>query len=196
MNKEVKQEKSKAGVIYTIIALIVVIVGGVMLFKSNNTDATAQKQKNTIATKVEPKEEKTIARIDIITKLVDAEKPQFEVYVDGSETPLKEESWMPKYDKQGVAVLKEGNVADIIIKPLNEIEITFAFRGPDKRNENNEVIEKWVDYNTISVNGKNILSQSVSTWLNKPFYHVINAKAGEEYKIHAEWTKEDTTSEK
>ena len=191
MSEEIKEEKSKAGVIIAVVVAITVIVGGIMLFKPSNNAKVQEQKVATATTAPKPKAEKTVARIDIITKLVDAKKPQFEVYVDGSKTPEKQTEWMPKFGNQGYVVQKDKNSTDISIKSLNDNELMIVLRGPDKRDENKKFIPVWVKYTSLTVNGKKILSEPVSVWHNKPFRHTIKAKAGDEIKIHAEWTKAD-----
>lgn len=195
MSKEIKEEKSKTGVVVAVVA-IAVIVGGIMLFKPNKADITVQQPGTAVVTNTEPKEEKNMARIDITTKLVSAAEPQFEVYVDGSKTPEKQAEWMQKSGNQGYVIQRDKNSTDINIKSLNDSELMVVLRGPDKRDENKKFIPVWVKYTSFTVNGKKILSEPVSVWHNKPFRHTIEAKSGDEIKIHAEWTKADTTSEK
>lgn len=200
MKNEVKAEEKKNGTIYAVIAIIVIaIASGMVFFKSGSgTDKANTIQKVAIETEeaTAAKEEKMVARIDITTPLVDATKPQFEVYVDGSKTPEKQAEWMPKFGNQGYVVQRDKNSTDINIKSLNDSELMVVLRGPDKRDENKKFIPVWVKYTSFTVNGKKILSEPVSVWHNKPFRHTIKAKSGDEIKIHAEWTKADTTSEK
>ena len=196
MSKEIKNEKSKAGVITAVVVAIAVIAGGIMLFKPSNNVKVQEQKVATATTAPKPKAEKTVARIDIITKLVDAKKPQFEVYVDGSKNPEKQSGWMQKSGNQGYVVQRDKNSTDISIKSLNDSELMVVLRGPDKRDENKKFIPVWVKYTSFTVNGKKILSEPVSVWHNKPFRHTIKAKSGDEIKIHAEWTKADTTAEK
>lgn len=192
MNNEIKEEKSKAGVITAVVVAIAVIAGGIMFFKpSNNVKVQEQKVATATTTAPKPKAEKTVARIDLTTKLVDAKKPQFEVYVDGSKTSEKQADWMPKFGNQGYVVQRDKNSTDISIKSLNDNELMIVLRGPDKRDENKKIIPVWVKYTSLTVNGKKILSEPVSVWHNKPFRHTIKAKSGDEIKIHAEWTKAD-----
>lgn len=194
MSKEIKEEKSKAGVIIAIVVAIAVIAGGIMLFKqSNNVKVSTPK----VTTVSKPKAEKTVARIDLTAKLVDAEKPQFEVYVDGSENSEKQASWMPKFETQGYVVQSDNGDIDIVINAIKEdTDINLTLRGNWEQDEDKKMVENWVKYTSVSVNGKEILPEAVEVWHNKPFRYTINAKAGEEYKIHAEWTKADTVPEK
>lgn len=191
MSEEIKEEKSKAGVITAVVVAIAVIAGGVMLFKPSNNAKIQEQKVATATTAPKPKAEKTVARIDISTKLVDVKKPQFEVYVDGSEKSMKPTGWMINSGFFGYVVQKNGNDVVILIKTIKDSEISVALRGPDVRDSKGNRIENWVKYTSFTVNGKKILSEPVSVWHNKPFRHTIKAKSGDEIKIHAEWTKAD-----
>ena len=180
MSKEIKNEKSKAGVVTAVVVAIAVIAGGIMFFKPSNNVKVQEQKVATATTAPKPKDEKIVARIDLTTKLVDAKKPQFEVYVDGSKTPEKQAGWMQKSGNQGYVVQRDKNSTDISIKSLNDSELMVVLRGPDKRDENKKFIPVWVKYTSFTVNGKKILSEPVSVWHNKPFRHTINAKSGDE----------------
>ena len=191
MSEEIKEEKSKAGVITAVVVAVAVIAGGIMFFKPSNNVKVQEQKVATATIAPKPKAEKTVARIDISTKLVDAKKPQFEVYVDGSKTPEKQAEWMPKFGNQGYVVQRDDGAKNIKLKALKDVDIDIILRGPDKRDENKKFIPVWVKYTSVTVNGKKILSEPVSVWHNKPFRHTIKAKSGDEIKIHAEWTKAD-----
>ena len=191
MKKEIKEEKSKARGVFAAVVVIIVIAGGIMLFKPSNNVKVQEQKVATATTAPKPKAEKTVARIDLTTKLVDADKPQFEVYVDGSKTPEKQADWMPKFGNQGYVIQRYDGAKNIKLKALKDVDIDIILRGPDKRDENKKFIPVWVKYTSLTINGKKILSEPVSVWHNRPFHHTIKAKSGDEIKIHAEWTKAD-----
>ena len=191
MNNEIKEEKSKAGVVTAVVVAIAVISGGVMLFKPSNNAKVQEQKVETATTAPKPKAEKTVARIDLTTKLVDADKPQFEVYVDDAVAPVTQASWMHKYNIQGNVVQKEGNAVDVVIKAIKDTDIDVVLKGPWEQDKDKKMVENWVKYTSVTVNGKKILSEPVSVWHNRPFHHTIKAKSGDEIKIHAEWTKAD-----
>lgn len=190
MSNEIKEEKSKAGVITAVVVAVAVIAGGIMFFKPSNNAKVQEQKIATAATAPKPKAEKTVARIDISTKLVDAKKPQFEVYVDGSKTPEKQAGWMPNFDIQGYVIQKDDGMKNIKLKVLNDAYINIFLKGL-RDEQNGNLSQHWVKYTSLKVNGKEILPEAVEVWYNKPFRHTIKAKAGDEIKIHAEWTKAD-----
>ncbi len=176
--------QNKKSIIYLIIAVLAAILGVVLLLK-----AMDNVEQDMAAEVAELQNEKVTARIDLSTALVDAENPQFEVYVNTSKTPEKQTSWMPQYGYQGYAIQRTDNRMDIKIKVLNDAEISMVLRGPDKRDENNKIIENWVDYTSVLINGKEILPKTKAVWHNKTYRHMLDAKAGETIEINAKWQK-------
>ena len=193
--KDIKTEKninSKKKYITLAIAVLV-IAFAIIKANSGKDEATIQTQatSETVSKQAVVAEEATVGRIDISTKLVDASKPQFEVYVDGSETPEEQAKWMPYHNIQGYVIQNEDNDANIVIKVIENAKIALQLRGKDERDNNNMIIENWVKYTSLSIDGEEILPEAVEAWHNKPFTYTINAKAGEKYKIHVEWTNSD-----
>ena len=98
---------------------------------------------------------------------------------------------MPYHNIQGYVIQNEDNDANIVIKVIENAKIALQLRGKDERDNNNMIIENWVKYTSLSIDGEEILPEAVEAWHNKPFTYTINAKAGEKYKIHVEWTNSD-----
>ncbi len=206
MSKEVKtQEPTKSNKKYIVLAIVVILaIIGIMSGNGKEdetaTTTVATTEQAPVAEQVPVVEEKTaetepaIARIDISTPLVNADEPQFEVYVDGSEEPEKQVAWMPNFGKQGYVLQDSNGSKDITIKVLNDADINIILKG--RRDEKKgQLIEHWVDYTSLTINMDKILPQTKPIWYGKAFTHTINAKAGDEIKIHAEWQKPDTIPE-
>ena len=69
---------------------------------------------------------------------------------------------MPKFGTRGFLIQKEGVGEDFTIKALADATIRISLRGPDVRDENNQVIKKWVNFTSLSINGEEILDEEVS----------------------------------
>lgn len=201
MSKEVKtQEPTKSNKKYIVLA-IVVILGAVGIMLGNGkedetatatvatteqapvAEQTSVTEKNTIAEETPAEIEPTVARIDITTPLVNADEPQFEVYVDGSEEPEKQAGWMPKFGKQGYSVQKNGSEINLIVKVLHSGKMNIKFRGPWKRGYNNVLIPLYVEYTSVKIDGEEILSEPTEKWTTK----TLEAEVGKTYAISAKW---------
>ena len=134
---------------------------------------------------------KTVSRIDFETDLVDKNAPKFEIYTDGSETPNPKASWMTRHNLQGYVIEKAGEEVDVIVKTSDKVKIKISLRGPWEKDADDKMVEHWVKYTSMTVDGEEILSEPVDTWHNKPFIYYIDNKANEEHKLHIKWTKVD-----
>ena len=128
-----------------------------------------------------------IARADVYTEYTDT--PHFLLHKKGNVSPAKEASWMPKFGNRGVVVQKNGHKATIVITALEDGDITLSLRGPDERDNNGKRKEKWVKYTDFSINDKQMLSNPVEVWHDKPYRYVLKAKKGNAYKVQLKWRK-------
>ncbi len=171
---------------YAILAIVVILVA-FGLMRNNSVEETT-----TVATTEQASvaKETTIARIDISTPLVNADEPQFEVYVDGSEEPLKEQaSWMPQYNSQGYSVQKQdGNEINIKIKALNTAKITISLRGIWDRGADGNLIKHPITYTAFQINNENILTEPQTVWFAEPYEQSIDVKNGDEIIINVNWS--------
>ena len=131
-----------------------------------------------------------MARIDISTALAEDKKPQFMVYVNGSEKPLKRAFWMYRKGLYGSTIQKDGEKLDIVIKVLKDADIKLSASGIQKLDKKKNKVPVWVEYTKFSINDENILKSAKKVWFEEPLEHELKAKAGQEYKIHAEWHKD------
>jgi len=201
MSKEIKKdepEETKSNKKYIILALVVILaIIGIMsgngkedetaTVNAATTEQATVAEETPIVAETPAETEPTVARIDITTPLVNADEPQFEVYIDNLEIPEKQIAWLPKFGMQGYVVQRKSSKIDILIKTINDAKISFSLKGPDKRDENKKFIPVWVKYTSLKVDGKEILSQAVEVWHNKPFKYVIAAESGDNHQLHIEW---------
>jgi len=180
---------------YAVLALVVLLaVIGIAMNNSSEKETVVVPSKSEVTENVAEEkliEEPTIARIDITTPLVNADEPQFEVYVDNSEEPEKQAEWMLKSNVQGNTIEKNANNINIMIKILNDGELTIGLRGPWKRDANGKMIERWVKFVSLKINNEEILSEPTSVWCFKPYKYTIITKAGDKINISAQWTTDE-----
>lgn len=126
----------------------------------------------------------TNARIDINTTYT--EQQAFKVFVDDFE--IAEEDWMRRYNQRGFSVQKRGVEESFKIQALIDADINLALRGPWEKVAD-KLIKHWVDYTSVTINGKDILSKEIAVWHDESYSYIIHAKKGEEYIVHAKWQK-------
>lgn len=88
---------------------------------------------------------------------------------------------------QGVGIVLQGNAMNNIIKikAINDGKLMLSFRGQDKRFENKR-FPLWIDYKSIKIDGKEILSAPVATWHDKPYRYEMPVKDGQEITLDIE----------
>lgn len=185
MKKDINKKNDNK--IYAIVVIVVAALVLFVIFKPNHEVKSTEKAEAITAETTKTKEEKVISRIDFGTKLVDADKPQFEVYVDGSETPMKQAAWMPNFNSQGYVIQTDDGSKDIKLKALTDADISIVLRGRWDINADGKMIEHWVEYTSFVIDNQEILNKPINVWHNKPFVYKFNTKNGQEYKIHIEW---------
>lgn len=173
-----KKTNKKLIIILAVVSLLA--IGGIMI-SNRNTESTEV----VVAQTQGP----TVARIDVLTTPY-TETPNIAVYNE-TEEELKEVSWMKNINSRGYVVQKNGSNNNFTINVINDTDIKLVLRGPDKRDDDGKFIESWVDFTSVTVNGEEVLSDTVAVWHNKPFTYVINAKTGETYKVEAKWQKHE-----
>lgn len=186
MKNKIKKEERKKGMVYVLIAAIVIIVGAIAFFKPKADTKYTDISQPVLKEAVKAQAESVIARIDITTKLADAEKSLFEVYVDGSDIPEKQAKWMNKNGYQGFVVQKKGNSADLNITVLKAADINLVLRGIRNDGDENSIEQK-VTYTSLVINGKEILPEATTVWHSKSYRYKINAKPNDLYKIVVKW---------
>ena len=161
----------------TLASVALLALGGVFVYNQHDNLSTLVFNKQV---------ESAVGRIDISAPYT--EEAQFELYGENEE-PLKEASWMRNFNGRGYVVQKDGTNCNFVIKVNNNVELKLALRGPDKRDENNKLIENWVDFTSVTINGEEILPETKVVWHNTPFVYTLKAKADSTYKISVKWKK-------
>ena len=188
VQKQVKSYKK-----YVALA-VVVILAAIGIMTNNGTEeklanstvasaksASATEQGSSVA------EEPIIARIDITTPLINADEPQFEVYVDNSEVAEKQAEWMHNYGIQGVSIQKDTKTVHLNINPLSDTEIKIELRGRWDKGADGTLVPHYVTYTTFQVNNDDILTMPQKVNFAEPFLHSINAKKGKNINLNIGW---------
>ena len=111
--------------------------------------------------------------------------PNNDVLITALGTDISEPAWFTNSQGIGKIVLVYGLKQDLFIKTKNTGLLRIEFRSIHK-SYNNEPVPIWIDYKSIKIDGKEILSKPVSAWHNKPYRHEISVKEGQEINISIE----------
>ena len=106
------------------------------------------------------------------------------------------------FQRNGIGYIVQSSDGELmfVAKATANGKINLNLRGMDVRNSEDwangiaKRIPYWIDYTKLTVNGKNIFNTRISSWCDKPYACIVEAKANEEIKIQVEWQphKSDT----
>ena len=126
------------------------------------------------------------ARIDI--KLTTTEGNFQVINVSDNKNTVQKPAW---FQKDGIGYVIQSCVEklDLVAKAAVDGKISLALRGVDVRepDDKSKRIPYWIDYTKLTINDKVIFDTLTPTWHDKPYRHIIDAKADEEIKIQLEW---------
>lgn len=98
---------------------------------------------------------------------------------------VREEKWFT--NEQGIGKILQGKAMRNIIKLIiiNDGELRIDFKGIDKR-VNGKANPLWIDYKSIKIDGKEILSEPVATCHDKPYRYRMSVKDGQKITLEFE----------
>jgi len=82
---------------------------------------------------------------------------------------------------------------DLTLKAIKDTTVSMELRGPyeqlDTQHKEKGLLEHWIDYRKLIINGQEQLKEHIAAWHNQPYRHSLNVKAGAEYFIQIRWQK-------
>lgn len=81
-------------------------------------------------------------------------------------------SWYKNEQGQGITIEGTNIKQKIIVTAINRGNLTLRFMGID-RHYDDKRIPIWIDYKSIKIDGREILSDSIATWHDKPYVYEI-----------------------
>lgn len=91
-------------------------------------------------------------------------------------------AWFANAQGQGQVVETNKKIQNITIKTIQDGKLVLSFKGQDKRFEGTR-FPLWIDYKSIKIDGKEILSAPIVTWHDKPFRYEMPVKDGQVVKV-------------
>lgn len=96
--------------------------------------------------------------------------------------------WFKNEHGTGTVIEGLGNKQLIKVKAIHDGTLMLSFKGKDKRFEDKR-FPLWTDYESIKIDGKEILSTPIATWHDKPYKYNIFIKDEQEVTIEFELKK-------
>ena len=97
-------------------------------------------------------------------------------------TKVYRPTWFANASGRGQVIEFNKKIQNISISVIQEGKLRLDFKSADKRFEG-ERFPVWIDYESIKIDGKEILSMPVATWHDKPFRYEMPVKDGQVVKV-------------
>ena len=94
-------------------------------------------------------------------------------------------AWFKNAQGQGQVLESNKERCQISIKVIQSGKLVLSFKSQDKRYEGGR-FPLWVNYKSIKINGKEILSAPVETWHDKPFRYEMPVRDGQSIVVEIE----------
>jgi hypothetical protein len=131
------------------------------------------------------------ARIDFkLTTETETETADFKIVsVSDNKASIIRANWLKSNNQIGYFIQSFIGKLDFVVEVATGGRFTLYLRGiwvptPEDRNKR---IPYWIDYTSLTVNGKKIFDKVIPVWHDKPYHYALDVKAGEEIKIQTEW---------
>ena len=108
--------------------------------------------------------------------------------VGGENMRITQPKWLVNAQGSGQIAASSQTKQNLNIKIIKDGKLRFDFRAQDKRNENGVHMPVWIDYKSIKIDGKEILTAPVATWHDKPFRYEMDVKDGQTVMVEIEQT--------
>ena len=108
------------------------------------------------------------------------------VSITAQNAQISTPAWFTNAQGIGQVVNGASTKQKLTIKAIKSGTLQFNFRGQDKRNPDNTRFPLWIDYKSIKIDGKELLSMPVATWHDKPYRYEMSVKDGQQITVEFE----------
>lgn len=130
-------------------------------------------------------------RVDFLAPKSSPDDKPFALFENGAELAVPD--WIQQSQKHGYSVERKPYAMDLTLKALKDATVSVELRGPhewlDPQHKEKGLIEHWVDYRKLIINGQEQLKKNKAVWHDLPYILPLQIKAEEEYFIQVRWQK-------
>ena len=98
---------------------------------------------------------------------------------------VAEPEWFTNEHGIGKTICGNSTYNVIVITAKNSGKLKIWFRGIDKYCDNKR-FPVWIDYKSIKINSKELLTAPVKTWHDEPYFYEMPVEAGQKVKVEFE----------
>ena len=95
--------------------------------------------------------------------------------------------WLTDDKGGGVMLESAATQQKLTLTAVKDGQLVLSFRGADCR-DNGKRFPLWIDYKSIKIDGKEILTEPVATWHDKPYRYEMPVKDGQTVTVEIEQT--------
>ena len=121
------------------------------------------------------------ARMDI--KNVGTEENAIEI--EAQDSTITAPGWFYDAQGRGQVLTNYADKGEIGISIITAGRLNISFLGPDMRSEGKR-IPVWIDYKSIKIDGKEVLSSPIAVWHDKPWRYVMPVKDKQKVRVEYE----------
>lgn len=127
-----------------------------------------------------------LARFDIINK--GSEVNNIEVSeVSDSDCSISKPKWFKSDNGQGIVMQSNKGNLTFKLKCIGGGMLSIKLKGPDMKGENKETYPIFIDFTSLKINNKEMLSENKLTWFKKPHSINIQCNDNEILDIKVKW---------
>ena len=104
------------------------------------------------------------------------------IFIKGNDIACTIPSWFKNQEGQGIVVTSSKMKQKLIIRVVENGKLKIIFHAQKIKNGT----PLWIDYKSIKVDGKEILSEPVATWHDQPYHYETPVKDGQEVTLEIE----------
>ena len=107
------------------------------------------------------------------------------VTIEAQDSRITSPGWFRNTQGEGKVLTSAANKGKIKISVIRDGKLSINFRGPDLQFEGNR-FPLWIDYKSIKIDGKDVLSSPVATWHDKPWHYEMSVRDRQEVWVEYE----------
>ena len=116
-----------------------------------------------------------------------------DIVVTGKNIKTNKPKWFINEKGVGAVIETSNSRQKLSIKIIKDGKLQFSFRGQDKKNSKGVRMPVWIDYKSIKIDGKEILSSPIKTWHDEPYRYEMAVKDGQTIGVEIKQTSHEYT---
>ena len=100
---------------------------------------------------------------------------------------ISQPSWFKDNQGVGSVITSVRGELNFSLNCVNDGKLVLEFKGLDYNDKQGNRIPLYIDYTEITIDDENLLTGSMVSWHDSPFYYVKDVKDGQTVNVHVTW---------